>query len=161
MLEEVKAYQQSGLLLQILSREQSMWNPVCSEDHVAPCSSEQCISILHYGSLSFDHLQCNTLQIYFFVVWSMLIKTSLHSDWWRQTLCQTFNERAACGWWTGFLCSRQASRAGFTSGAANLLSVAGPCVNTSWSIWKMNYLPFFAIETIHHIMSQMVYHVGV
>lgn len=39
----MKAYQQSGCLLQIVSREQSTWNPVCSETHMAPWSGEQCM----------------------------------------------------------------------------------------------------------------------
>lgn len=58
-------------------------------------------------------------------------------------------------------CSRQASRAGFISGAADLLSDVGPCVNESWSSWKMNGMSSFAVETIHHNMSQMVHHVVV
>lgn len=32
------------------------------------------------------------------------------------------------------------------------------CVYQSLSIRKIYYTPFFAIETIHHSMPQMVYH---
>lgn len=44
-----------------------------------------------------------SFQMYSSLFWSRLIKTPLHSHWCRQTLCQSFNERAAREWLTGCL----------------------------------------------------------
>lgn len=66
MSGDTKAYHQPGLLLEILSIEQSTRNPVCRQTR-CPLHASSLTSILHYGPLIFNNLHRNTLQTHFFV----------------------------------------------------------------------------------------------
>lgn len=92
-----RPHQQSGLLLQTLPGEQNTWNPVCSESCSHAHQLAHCLTAFWFPGFPVPSLQMHSS-----LFWSTLIKTALHSHWWRQTLCQSFNERAACEWLTGF-----------------------------------------------------------